>query len=160
VEGNGQALARAGFGSTGHGYVRVEAFEATLRQSVPPYSLRLLTGPAVEIWPPDTAPGVRVSRVFSAEVGNLPVPLDPRARFDGAPNADVALNSEGPVRVEVAATNVPLDWTVSVRVVPRNHDDFTVELTRVSGDAAASLWQADVTFPSGIAALQARADAP
>ena len=160
VEGNGQALARAGFGSTGHGYVRVEAFEATLRQSNPPYSLRLLTGSAVDIWPPDTAPSVRISRVFSAEVGDLSVPLDPRARFDGAPNADVALSSEAPVRVEVAATNVPLDWSVSLRVVPRNHDDFTVELARVSGDASSSLWQAEITFPSGIAALQARADAP
>jgi hypothetical protein len=88
------------------------------------------------------------------------VPADARARFDGGPNADVSLHAESPVRVEIAAENVPLDWTVTVRVVPRLEDDFIVAASRVNGNAAASLWQAEFLPPSGIAAVQARADAP
>jgi hypothetical protein len=57
----------------------------------------------------------------------------------------------------VNATNVPLDWSVNLRVVPYSGPDFTVSATRVSGDTTASVWEATITAAQGVSAIQARA---
>jgi hypothetical protein len=161
VEGNGH-LSASGQPSPAEssvGRIRVEAFEATLRQSTPPYSVGETTDPPL-LWPPAGAPSLRIARVFSSTGERVDVSADPRASFQGFPNADASVTSEGPVTVEIDALNLPLGSRVTVRVVPKWSDDFTVDATFASGSAVASVWRAVFETPFGISAVQARADLP
>ena len=62
--------------------------------------------------------------------------------------------------LEIAAENVPLDATMSVRVVPRLVEDFVVPAAPIAGNATASTWAATFTAPHGISTVQARVDLP
>jgi len=64
------------------------------------------------------------------------------------------------VSVRIAAQNMPTDWTVVLRVVPRVGQDFRTNAALVSGDASSSVWEAQINAPVGFAALQVRASKP
>jgi hypothetical protein len=167
VEGNGRIYARGGYGSgaglnTSHGaegFIHVDAFESTLPHGDPVYTFGFVGDPA-PIWPDPAMPRVTVTKVRNADVGQVTVPADPHARFDGAPNADVAVHTNKPLVVEITAENVPLTSSVTLRVVPRLLDDFTVPAAPVFGNTTSSRWEATFTPPHGIATLQARVDLP
>jgi hypothetical protein len=164
VQGSGGLYARGGTGgfnslAAGKGIIRVEAFESTLTPHDPPYSFAF-TGDPAQIWPPASAPRLRVTRVRNAAIGQVPAPADPRARLDAPLDADVIVTTSEPLVVEVAAENVPLDAAMSVRVVPRLVEDFVVPAAPIAGDATASTWAATFTAPHGISSVQARVDLP
>ncbi|HEY3411621.1 MAG TPA: hypothetical protein VGM51_01045 [Armatimonadota bacterium] len=106
-----------------------------------------------QIWPPSNWPAVTVTRI-----GNVEVPSDPLASFN-YPGQDVTLDTTPSVLVTIAATNVPVNWKVVVRLVPRTGPDSTFTATFLSGDAVSSVWQAQMDVPFGLAAVQARASA-
>ena len=158
VEGDGFITALGGRNAS-PGYVHVDAFESTLRQTTPPYSFSDTGDPPI-LFPPAVAPSIVVTRIRNAEIGNLAVPADPHASFAGFPNADVSFNTDAPVTLEIAASNVPLDWTMRVRVVPKTGPNETLVATRISGNGAASIWEATFTPISGISSVQAHAFQP
>jgi hypothetical protein len=138
----------------GNGRIRIEANSVTLSDpGAPAYTIGL-PGTTATIWPPADAPTVE-----PLTLGAAAVPSDPRGSFD-FPYADVAVADPNAQTLVIEARNVPLNWIVKVRVVPRVGQDFTVNATYVSGNVTLSTWQAQLTLPNGFAAIQVRASAP
>lgn len=138
------------------GRIRVEANAITLADpGDPQYSFGLPGDPAM-IFPPALSPRVRC-----VSVGAAPVPADPRASL-GFPLSDVSMASPSPVTIVVEGENVPLNWSVEVRMVPTTSGtDVAVLATLQPGSTEAlSTWHAQMTFPNGFAAVQARAFQP
>ncbi len=154
--GSGLLRAAGGTQSSGFGRIRVEANAITLADpGVPPFSFGVPGDPAM-IFPPALAPRVRC-----VSVGAAPVPADPRASL-GFPLSDVSMASPSPVTIVVEGENVPLNWAVEVRMVPTTSGtDVAVLATLQPGSTEAlSTWHAQMTFPNGFAAVQARAFQP
>ncbi len=140
--GSVNTLGASAQGRGGDGRIRVESYsnKATLSQGNPPYIFEFSNNPAL-IWPPADAPTIRIRRVSSAFVGDIDVSTDPKARLDGPFNADVTLETEENVTVEIAAENVPLTHIVTVRVVPRNGEAEEYQATSEPGsDDLVSTW--------------------
>lgn len=154
LTGNGTVRADGGY-NAGNGRLRfdVASFDAAFNTSQAPHIAYLGTEPPV-IWPQAGHPRIWVSTVAGA-----PVPADPSAQmFPGL--ADLDLPDLGAVPVVIEAANVPLDWTIELRVVPRYGPDVVVNATRTTGDANASSWRAEVAFPRGVSAVYVRAASP
>jgi len=152
----GRLYAHGGTGGRvgGAGRIRVEANEVALEhQGNPAYSLGL-PGSTARICPDSTAPRIR-----AVTLGDQSVPAEPMSRFD--PQHDVNLDTPAAVTLVLDAENVPLDWVISVRVVPRHGEDQLYTATFVSGDASFSTWEAQIpALPYGFSAIQARASKP
>lgn len=151
---NNGVLSAVGSSNGGAGRIRIEANAVTFTgASQPVASIAVPASPPL-IWPPDTAPTIRITKV-----GEVDAPADPSASFD-FPNQDVTLSTITPVSVRIEAQNMPTDWTVVLRVVPRVGQDFRTNAALVSGDASSSVWEAQINAPVGFAALQVRASKP
>ncbi|MCW5933778.1 MAG: hypothetical protein KIT45_05660 [Fimbriimonadia bacterium] len=150
LEGDGSIFAQ--WSSASPGRVRIEvnhsAFNGNIMGSI---SVGLPGNPPL-IWPPNSAPSVRI-----VQVAGQNAPSDPSARFD---QPDMSVGSSGTVTIRIAAQNVPSNWNVVVRVVRFAGDDFTVNATRVSGNDANSVYEATLALPPGMMTLQVRASAP
>lgn len=145
-----------GYYSGGDGRIRIEANELTLNGSVSPPASIGYPGEVARLWPDETAP-----RIGSMWVADQPVPPDPHGKFS-FPDQDVTLNTTAPVAITVEAFNVPLDWTMKIRVVPRNGQDVVYTATpQGNSTPELSYWVANaVTIPTGFSAIQARVAAP
>jgi hypothetical protein len=143
-----------GYVRGGKGRIRLEANHNTLNLTADPPPSADEPGPSAVIWPSDNVPAVRV-----LSVGGVPAPTDPHASFFYTLQ-DVSLSSVLPQTVVVEARNMPVNWNVLVRAVPKYGPDFSVLVTYVSGNETLSTWQADLTFPNGFSAIQVRASAP
>ena len=156
IAGPGTLNAGGGYGQMlgGAGRIRLEAnsIDPSITHD-PPYTAGS-PGATVTVWPEATAPTIRVTQLHTE-----PVPADPWASM-AYPFADVSIAIAEPVTVDLTANNMPLDWVVTVRVVPRNGADQSVSATFLSGDETESYWQASVVMPQGFSAVQARASAP
>ena len=149
------SLGAEGDGGGGAGRIVLEANQTQISSpSISPMAAMYVPADPPRIWPESAAPSVKITRV-----GGVNVPADPRASFD-FPKQDISLATSGAITVGVEATNVPTTWSVVVRTVPKSGQDTTTNATLVSGDASASVWEAQVTVPKGFAALQARAFNP
>ncbi|MBI1826066.1 MAG: hypothetical protein HY287_02400 [Planctomycetes bacterium] len=136
------------------GRIRVEANTRQLADlGSPPYTVDI-SGTTASLWPDDTAPTVRLKTI-----GGQLVNTDPRASLD-IPGADVTVPNQGSQLVVIEAENVPLDWAVVVRMVPRQGADLTAQAAYLSGTEALSTWYATLPVPSGFSVLQARAYKP
>ncbi len=136
-------LAPGGAGETlkgSAGRVRVEANTINLTgNSVPDYTwIEPLDNDTAVLWPPDTAPRIRV-----VTVGTQPVPADALGQFN--PPGDVLLVTTDPQPVMMEANNVPTTWLVKLRVTQRNGASSTIDAALVSGDETSSVWQATLT---------------
>lgn len=139
----------------GDGRIRFEA--NTISQSVDsaPPAVKGYPGASAVIFPPASAPQVRI-----VQVDSQPVPDDPRASFDfGSQDASIC-NPNG-VTVVLECANVPLNSIVYLRAAPVSGPDAVYAASFVSGDLAASIWHAQgVVLPNGFSALQARVVLP
>lgn len=155
LAGAGSLSATGGASNTwsgGDGRIRLEANTSTMTgTSTPAASTGVPIGATPDIFPPSTAPQLVIT-----SVGAVSAPADPLASFS-VPGQDVTVASTGALKVLLQATNVPLTWTVIVRVVPKTGTDTYTYASNLSGNAASSVWSATVTFPPGITSLQARA---
>ncbi len=147
-------ILRATGSNGGHGRIRIEANAETLSDPGAPAYTVGYPGATATIWPPADAPTVQ-----PLTLGAGSVPSDPRGSFD-FPFADVTVADPNAQTLVIEARNVPLNWIVKVRVVPRVGQDFTVNATYVSGDVTLSTWNASLTLPNGFAAIYVRAYAP
>ena len=109
---------------------------------------------APEIWPPADTPTARV-----ISVNGVAAPADPRAVL-APPNPDTTIEASAAVPVVIETTNLPIDSSVKVRIVPRYGNSFTRTATHQSGNEALSTWTASVDFPLGYAAIQVTAIGP
>jgi len=121
---------------------------------IPLASVATLAGPPV-IWPEDATPAVKIISVGPATVSN-----DPLADMIEEPDVRITPDQAQNLTITIAAQFVPLDWTVSVRLVPRSGADSVVNAIFQSGDATASVWTAQLSLNDGFSALQAAAVAP
>jgi hypothetical protein len=141
--------------SGGVGRIRLEANASTMTGTATPAAsvgIPIVGNP--DVFPPANAPRLTVT-----QVGGVNVPADPKASLQ-APGQDVSLATTGPVKIRLQASNVPLNWRVLVRAIPKTGQDSYAYAANVSGDAASSVWEATVTLPAGLSALEARALAP
>lgn len=138
----------------GEGRIRIEAAHGSSSGAIQPAASYGAPSTPAQIWPAEHAPSVRV-----AQIAGLSVPSDPKAGFE-FPNQDVALTAEQPVTIRVEAANVPLDWIVRVRLGPLSGTASWITAGFVSGDATASVWEAQAQLPKGFTAVQARAAQP
>lgn len=161
VAGQGNLYATGGVAYSssnrgGDGRIRIEADDVSSQIGcLPDASVDAPDYPPV-IWPADDWPSVKITHV-----AGLAAPNDPRAGLTFGSH-DVTIPDPGPVTATVTleATNMPTNWNVVVRIVPTHGQDSTVNAALVSGDETASVWEAQVTIPSGFAVLQARACVP
>ncbi len=160
VVGAGMLHARGNWYSHdgGAGRIRIEAnaIEFPPGGSDPEYSaLAPLDPGGPVVWPPSSYATLRV-----VAVAGVPVPEDPTPTF--ALPAEVMLQEHGPVTIDLQATNMPTDWSVTLRMVRIAGSDTTVAAQLVGGSQSASSWSAVVEslVPEGFVAFQARGASP
>jgi hypothetical protein len=165
VTGAGVVRAIGGFGfnsgNGGDGRLRIERVGGTLT-GVPNPSFAP-PGAVATIWPAASAPTVKLTMVHDQVV-----PADPHASLD-FPAQDVTLNNPNAMTIRAQCTNVPINSSVKIRVVPRGGTDClagtgadcTYVATFLGGDENSSIWQAaNVQLPDGLSILQARVVLP
>jgi len=133
------------------GRIRIEANTRQLADPGSPQYTVSAAGTQAFLWPEDTAPTVQIKTI-----GAQTAPTDPRASLD-IPGADITVPNQGSQLVVIEAGNVPLDWAVVVRMVPRQGPDITAQAAFIGGDEALSTWHATLPLPAGFSVLQARA---
>lgn len=142
------------------GRIRIERVSSlgAFTISPDPSVVPLTTGASALLWPPSTAPQVRV-----VSIGGVAAPTDPRAAF-GASGADVALPETTTTAVLIETTNVEQASTVEVRLTPRSNSNPIVVNAAVSSVVSTSplvvQWTADVPVSKGYAAVQVRVVRP
>ncbi len=144
-------------GAGGQGRIRVEANEITFQHPGNPSYSASFPGEVARIWPESGTPSLR-----PAMLGGQSIPADPSAQLQ-FPHQDMTFDTPAPVTLVLEAENVPLDWEVKVRVVPKHgaNFDMTYPATYVSGDESFSTWEAQIpALPFGFSAIQARASKP
>ena len=128
-----------------------------------PSVVDLSTGSTVLLWPPASAPSVKI-----ISIGGVAVPEDPRAAF-GTFGADVALPRASVTLVLVETTNVEQASQVKIRGTPRsNASTSDTNLREVLGvvDAIVSenplviRWKAELPVQDGYAAVQVKVVRP
>lgn len=165
ISGSGKLLApttdrrstcgyNSGYG--GGGRVRIEANSATLSDQGTLQYWVGSPGPTAILWPEDLglAPSLRIK-----SIGGLQVGTDPRAALS-FPGADLALPTRGNQLVIIEGENVPLDWSVYLRLVPTTGFQTVVPAAFAGGDAGQSTWHASVSMASGFSVMQARTVRP
>lgn len=153
VKGTGTLDATGGTYGGGDGRIRVEAPGglASTISTTPTGTSRNDFTTAV-IFPPDTAPSVRI-----VSIGTEQVPADPLAQF--GTGADTAPDIIGPIPVVIETKNIPTTAPVNLRVVPLSGDAGLIPATLTSGDADLALWTAMVSPTDGTAVFQVRVEA-
>lgn len=164
LEGGGNVIARGGTGgqnyASGPGRIRIERAnnDNTITVAPDPSVIPLAEGATALLWPPSTAPEVKI-----VSIGGGDVPADPRASF-GTGGPDVALPQTNTAQVVVETTNVEQASQVKVRVTPRDSNnpvviDAAVE-TVVSDSPLVIRWTADLPVGVGYSAVQVRVIRP
>lgn len=158
IHGGGALRANQGTSNAnwgGFGRIRVEANDASglVDPGVPPIVFGFPGDPVVVIPPPESP------KLTIIDIAGQPTPADPLAALE-FPVADVSLANPFPVTVQIEARNMPLDWVVTLRLIPKLGADSRLPATYVSGDETLSFWEADVQFFHGFSALQVHAVAP
>lgn len=143
VRGNGQAQASGGF-------IRLESsfntYSGTISGSAGGSFLSFPTAPL-----PTNQPQLRIT-----SINGTAAPATPAA---GLTSPDIAFPNaiETPVTLEVAASNVPMNTTVNIRVTPAVGAPTTASTTLSNGTPASSTGQATVTLPPGAGVVTATA---
>ncbi len=142
-----------------NGRIRLESNILTLStQSSPAYSLEQpLDVDGVVIWPPAPEPTLRI-----ATINGQPATGDPHMDAQALVSGDLVISRASSVPVTIAATNVPTNVTVTVRVVLGADPDYTTPAVFQSGDATISIWLATLVAlsPQRVSAIQAKVVLP
>ena len=138
ARGNGTNGFSYGGGGSG-GRIRIEAFTNTSTISSPDTSPS--TGPP-EVLTLPSAPSLRI-----ASVAGVPAPASPTGSF-ATPDIAVPVGTPNPMTVSLAASNVPLGTTVSVKVTPLTGGASSAVSIPLGGTLAASTATASLTIPT------------
>lgn len=154
------AIGGSGWNFGGLGRIRLERSQYTgsLQITPDPSVIPLSDGDTAILWPPSTAPQVRV-----VSIGGEAAPTDPRAAF-GASGADVALPEASTTQIVIETTNVEEASSVEVRVTPRANANASVIAASVdsvlSADPLVVRWVADLPVNVGYSAVQVQVVRP
>jgi len=161
VQGSGTLTATGGDGvgtcDGGAGRIAVNANTIDLSELGNPryYPFSPVSDPPV-IWLASNDPIIAVTHL-TVEGRDIQVPQDPRGQF-AYPAADVLFETQHPVIAHIAAWNVPLNWTVKLRVVPLIGPSFVVTADPLQGTLGVSSTTATIdTMPRWFGAVQVRA---
>ncbi len=124
---------------TNDGVIRIEAFQIGSINKLG----TLYTATPFGLFLPSTSAGPTL-RVVS--VGGNPVATLLSGAFT---MPDVTVNSNLPLAVSIAATNVPVGTIVTLTIFSENGPDQTIQSTPLAGTLATSTATASVTLPSG-----------
>lgn len=158
-----QAVAGTPGIAAGNGRIRIEANDASgfTCQSEPQASVDV-AGITPKIWPDDTMPYINVVSLGGTMIApttiNGKTIADPHASMSYT-DSDLVFDTAGTRELILHGENIPVDgtWKVSVRVIPLNGNDVSVEATFDSGDLSSSTWKANIDISKGLTAVQARA---
>ena len=103
------------------------------------------------LWPETDAPTLKV-----VSLGGYPVPVDPESSFD-FPFHDLDLATSQTVTMVLEGWYLPPNAEITVRFTPTVGDHFLVTPRPISDNGDISTWEAQVTIPNGVMAVQARA---
>lgn len=149
ITGNGALSAH----SVNTGRIRIETASLSTAITMTPETVAVPPADPPVLWPGMGAPTVRV-----VSVGGQVAPVDPTAPMQAA--SDVGIASSTAVQVVIETTNFPPSGVVEVRRSPKFGNSVWTTLTHSDGDFVQSTWTANVAFPGGFTALQARATVP
>lgn len=157
ITGNGRIEANGGSSNYsaggGAGRVRLESNSYTGTIVTSPVANAVQPDNPVLIWPPATAPTVRV-----VSIGGASAPADPRALLTGP---DLTLSNVASGNIVLETQNVETNASVVVRVTPKYGAPFSVNATLTSGNATLATWTAsNVTLPADYFVVQARTENP
>ncbi len=165
VLGNGSltALGADSYEDGGAGRISIEVASTYTLEAVSPTPWLGQPDDPVRIWPASDAPTLKVTQLtYTDEYGvdqTIPVPEDPSARLD-YPFADLSFLTDQDVTLDIETTNVPLPWTMTVRVVPKSGHTQEISAQYQTGDDLFATWTATFALPGGFSAIQLRGDAP
>ena len=148
----------------GTGVIKAEGSEGAdfgrIRLEANSFSGGLVTNPSTIIvppdnppliWPPENSPTVNIISIEGQSVQG-----DPRAEI--VPNADIQKLNSDLSEVILETKNFLTTSTVTVRVIPKFADSFSVDAVHVNGDESLSTWSAMIPLPqSDFAVIQAHA---
>ncbi len=165
-----EAIGGGGYQTGGDGRIRIERVNNSNTLAVTPDAslLALEDNTAPVIWPPSTAPTVKIiSFTYGPEGEEQTVesPDDPYASF-GTNGADVVLDEVSTASVLIETTNVEWESTVKVRVTPKFNATYTeVEVdaedkVQVGEDPLTIRWTAELPVSTGYAAVQVKVIRP
>jgi len=162
IDGTGvlNALNGTQYSAGGVGRIRLEANTVTLSNVNPPPSFDVPGDPLsdYDVWPPSGAPVLKATQ-FEVDGQIIPIPADPTASLNFS-DADVAFETDAEVTLYIEAYNIPLDWVITVHVVPISGTPVDVTAGPLVGDEAFSTTTAAITMPLGFSSVQLRGDAP
>lgn len=150
VLGNGQLEALP---ASLAGRVRIETPTLAGTIIISPESINVPPANPPVLWPPDTAPTVRVK-----SVAGVSTPAEVSAPLVNS--ADLAVQVNGTTFVELETRNFPIEGSVQVRVGAKFGNAAWYNATFQSGGFTSAVWRASVPLAAGFSALQARATAP
>jgi hypothetical protein len=148
----------------GMGRIRIEGGTVILQDLgvSPSPSLSQPTDPVI-IWPETAAPTLKAVQIeYQDALGATQyaaLPDDPTASLD-FPFTDLSFETDNDVTLHIEATNVPLDWNVTVRVIPLSGHALELAAAPLAGTLASSTTSLTFSMPAGLSAIQVRADAP
>lgn len=152
--GSLSATGGGGWDAGGLGRIRLERSQYTgsIQITPGPSVIPLSAGDTAILWPPSTAPQVRV-----VSIGGETAPADPRAAF-GAFGADVVLPETNTTQIVIETTNVEQASSVEVRMTPRagaNASRIAASVDSVvTTDPLVVRWVADLPANVGYSAVQ------
>jgi len=85
-------------------------------------------------------------------------PLDPSSPLIAS--ADVAIQNNSPVHIDIETRDFPIEGVVQLAVIPKFGRRSWHTATRISGDINVATWRVTTTLPQGFVTLQARATQP
>ncbi len=144
----------------GLGRIRIERVtnNATGPVVPDPSLVPLTAGDTALLWPPTTAPQVKI-----VSIGGTAAPADPRAGF-GSTGADVALPETSTTQVIIETTNVETASQVQVRVAARANGNATVVDAAVTSTVSTTplvvRWAASLPVNAGYSAVQVKVVRP
>ena len=158
--GTVNALGGGGWQTGGMGRIRIERInnENTLVVSPDASLVDLPIDTTATLWPPDTAPSVKI-----IAIGGENSPANPRAEF-GTAGADIVLPEVSTTQVVIETTHVEEASQVEVRLTPQFNATYTAVNatvdTIVSTDPLVIRWTADIPVNIGYSAVQVKVVRP
>lgn len=140
----------------GFGRIRLEANSITAPAGASPaYSVVTPLTQAPVLFPPPTTPTIRVSNINFGTT-NIAISATPYGAESVPADANLAVST--PVNIDLISLNVPVNATVTVRVVPR----AGLEQAYSASSTGAGTWRAtSILLPaSGVAGIYAKAVLP
>lgn len=157
VTGAGQISALGKTNSTvsaeSFGRIRIEANSLSTTLRTFPETIGVPPANPPIIWPAANAPKARVVSVDAVNA-----PTDPTSPLVAA--ADVAIQNNNPVNIDIETRDFPIEGVVQLAVIPKFGNRSWLPATRISGDINVATWRVTTTLPQGFVTLQARATQP